>query len=71
MEELYAFSYNPREEQSLSDGWDLYNLNNDYLQMGLPTRFWKITRINSEFGNIFIRACSEEFSGTINAVLCM
>nr|CAB3264057.1 myotubularin-related protein 8-like [Phallusia mammillata] len=50
-EELYAFSYNPREEQLIQqEGWDLFGLNNDFLQMGLPTRFWKISRINNEFG---------------------
>ena len=53
MEELYAFSYNPREEQLQPEGWDLFNLNNDYLQMGLPTRYWKVSRINNEFGSIF------------------
>jgi len=57
MEELYAFSYNPREEQSTAEGWDLFNLNNDYLQMGLPTRFWKISRINNEFGKPYIYRC--------------
>ena len=52
-EELYAFSYNPREDQlTQQEGWDLFGLNNQFLQMGLPTRFWKISRINNEFGEI-------------------
>ena len=69
MDELYAFSYNPREDQLQSDGWDLFSLNNDYLQMGLPTRFWKISRINNEFGEIYklilVKHSSWQFSPQI------
>nr|XP_009860912.2 myotubularin-related protein 8-like isoform X1 [Ciona intestinalis] len=51
LEDLYAFSYNPRAENlKQQEGWDLFSLNNDFLQMGLPTRYWKISRINNEFG---------------------
>ncbi|XP_076802362.1 phosphatidylinositol-3,5-bisphosphate 3-phosphatase MTMR8-like [Clavelina lepadiformis] len=51
IDDLYAFSYNPRGEQlSQQEGWDLFSLNNDYMQMGLPTRYWKVSRINNEFG---------------------
>uniref|UniRef100_H2YV91 Myotubularin phosphatase domain-containing protein n=1 Tax=Ciona savignyi TaxID=51511 RepID=H2YV91_CIOSA len=51
VEDLYAFSFNPRSTQlQQQEGWDLFTLNNHFLQMGLPTRYWKISRINNEFG---------------------
>jgi len=49
--DLYAFSYNPREQQLRQDeGWKVFDVRKDFEQMGLPTLHWKISNINKDFG---------------------
>lgn len=50
LDDLYAFSYNPRESQKQCEGWDMFKLEMEFIRMGIPdSTHWKITEINGDF----------------------
>ena len=49
-EELYAFSYNPKQnDQQREDGWQLIDLGAEYERMGVPCDQWQLTDVNRDF----------------------
>lgn len=49
VDELYAFSYNPRGTIKQEEGWDMFDLSMEFMRMGLPTKYWATTDINQNF----------------------
>ncbi|XP_023652230.1 myotubularin-related protein 6 [Paramormyrops kingsleyae] len=49
-EELYAFSYNPKQnDQQREEGWQLIDLNAEFERMGVPCDQWQLTDVNREY----------------------
>lgn len=49
-EYLFAFYYKPSQPIPPElDGWKLYNVQEEYLRMGLPNKDFRITRINEQY----------------------
>ena len=49
-EELYAFSYNPKQnDQQREEGWQLIDLGAEYERMGVPCDQWQLTDVNRDF----------------------
>ncbi|XP_058845489.1 myotubularin-related protein 8-like isoform X2 [Acipenser ruthenus] len=50
-EELYAFVYNPKQnEADRGVSWSTIDLKVDYQRMGLPNDYWEITDLNKSYG---------------------
>ncbi len=49
-EELYAFSYNPKQnDQQREEGWQLIDLGAEFERMGVPCDQWQLTDVNRDF----------------------
>lgn len=50
MEELYAFLYNPKQdEDERRNGWGFIDSAMDFKRMGLPNEFWEMTDLNKNY----------------------
>lgn len=49
IEDLNAFSYRTIEISSRSQGWDYYDMQSEYLRMGVPNSNWTRTNLNSNY----------------------
>ncbi|XP_064637121.1 myotubularin-related protein 8-like isoform X3 [Lineus longissimus] len=50
LEDLYAFHYtNPELTTPKSYGWDFFDLQSEYLRMGVPNENWVLTHINKDY----------------------
>lgn len=49
-EELYAFSYNPKQNESEQvKGWQLIDLAEEYKRMGVPNDYWQLSDANRDY----------------------
>ncbi|XP_075571982.1 phosphatidylinositol-3,5-bisphosphate 3-phosphatase MTMR6 isoform X6 [Pelecanus crispus] len=49
-EELYAFSYNPKQNKSeQAEGWQLIDLAEEYKRMGVPNANWQLSDANRDY----------------------
>lgn len=49
-DELYAFSYNPKQnEQQRGEGWQLIDLGAEFERMGVPCDQWQLTDVNRDY----------------------
>jgi len=49
-EELYAFSYNPKQNESeQAKGWQLIDLAEEYKRMGVPNDYWQLSDANRDY----------------------
>lgn len=49
-EELYAFSYNPKQnDQQREEGWQLIDLGAEFERMGVPNDQWQHTDVNRDY----------------------
>ncbi|XP_054246146.1 myotubularin-related protein 6 isoform X4 [Indicator indicator] len=49
-EELYAFSYNPKQNESEQvKGWQLIDLSEEYKRMGVPNDYWQLSDANRDY----------------------
>ena len=49
-EDLYAFSYNPQQNESERQrGWQLLDLAEEYKRMGLPNSNWQLSDANRDY----------------------
>lgn len=49
-EDLYAFSYNPKQNDSERlKGWQVIDLAKEYERMGVPNENWKLSDANREY----------------------
>ncbi|AWP20807.1 Myotubularin-related protein 6 [Scophthalmus maximus] len=49
-EELYAFSYNPKQnDQQREEGWQLIDLGAEFERMGVPCDQWQLTDVNRDY----------------------
>jgi len=49
-EELYAFSYNPKQNESEQvKGWQLIDLTEEYKRMGVPNANWQLSDANRDY----------------------
>lgn len=49
-EELYAFSYNPKQNESQQvKGWQLIDLAEEYKRMGVPNDYWQLSDANRDY----------------------
>jgi myotubularin-related protein 6/7/8 len=49
-EDLYAFSYNPKQNDSERlQGWQLIDLAEEYKRMGVPNSHWQLSHANREY----------------------
>ena len=49
LSELYAFQYSAPDITDRQAGWDLFDLQSEYLRMGVPNQNWVLTSINKEY----------------------
>lgn len=50
-EELYAFLYNPKQDENdRRIGWAAVNLKMEFERMGLPNDLWELTDLNKNYG---------------------
>ncbi|KAM9389061.1 phosphatidylinositol-3,5-bisphosphate 3-phosphatase MTMR6 isoform 4-T4 [Phaethornis superciliosus] len=62
-EELYAFSYNPKQNESEQvKGWQLIDLAEEYRRMGVPNANWQLSDANRDYKAAICR-CSQPLSG--------
>ncbi|KAI1241972.1 hypothetical protein IHE44_0005482 [Lamprotornis superbus] len=62
-EELYAFSYNPKQNESEQvKGWQLIDLAEEYKRMGVPNDYWQLSDANRDYKAAICR-CSQPLSG--------
>ncbi|KAJ7395106.1 Myotubularin-related protein 6 [Pitangus sulphuratus] len=62
-EELYAFSYNPKQNESEQvKGWQLIDLAEEYKRMGVPNAYWQLSDANRDYKAAICR-CSQPLSG--------
>lgn len=49
-EELYAFSYNPKQNESEQvKGWQLIDVAEEYKRMGVPNAYWQLSDANRDY----------------------
>lgn len=49
-DELYAFSYNPKQKESEQvKGWQLIDLAEEYKRMGVPNTNWQLSDANRDY----------------------
>lgn len=58
-EELYAFSYNPKQNESEQvKGWQLIDLAEEYKRMGVPNANWQLSDANRDYKvSVVMEAC--------------
>ncbi|XP_043246559.1 myotubularin-related protein 8-like [Amphibalanus amphitrite] len=50
LQDLYCFQYTPRStELRQEEGWNIYNLRDDFRRMGVPNSAWTLTDINESY----------------------
>ena len=49
LEDLYAFHYTDHEIKNKSEGWDLFDIQSEFLRMGVPNENWVLSRINMKY----------------------
>ncbi|XP_005111133.2 myotubularin-related protein 6 [Aplysia californica] len=49
IEKLYAFSFTSNEGQEKAQGWDMFDLQSEFLRMGAPNEHWVLTGLNREY----------------------
>lgn len=59
-EDLYAFSYNPKQNESEQvKGWQLIDLAEEYKRMGVPNDYWQLSDANRDYKvSVVMGACS-------------
>lgn len=49
-EDLYAFSYNPKQNDAERlQGWELIDLTEEYQRMGVPNTNWQLSDANRDY----------------------
>lgn len=58
-EELYAFSYNPKQNESEQvKGWQLIDLSEEYKRMGVPNDYWQLSDANRDYKvSVVVETC--------------
>lgn len=46
---LYAFNYTSNEGLDKAHGWDMFDLQSEFMRMGAPNEQWVITNLNSQY----------------------
>ncbi|GFO09174.1 myotubularin-related protein 8 [Plakobranchus ocellatus] len=46
---LYAFNYTSNESLEKPYGWDMFDLQSEFMRMGAPNQHWVITNLNSQY----------------------
>ena len=49
LNDLYAFHYTAPDIPDKSAGWDFFDLQSEYLRMGVPNENWTLSNINKEY----------------------
>ena len=49
LEELYAFHYTAADITQRSVGWNFFDLQSEYLRMGVPNETWVLSLINKDY----------------------
>ena len=49
LEDLYAFTYRLSDHSSQSQGWDFFDLQSEYLRLGVPNQNWVLSNINKDY----------------------
>lgn len=49
LEDLYAFHFAPSDSSSRPSGWDFFDLQSEYLRMGVPNENWVLSTINKDY----------------------
>lgn len=59
-EELYAFSYNPKQKEAERvKGWELIDLSEEYKRMGVPNTNWQLSDANRDYKvSMVMETCS-------------
>ena len=47
--DLYAFHYTAADMTDRLSGWDFFDLQSEYLRMGVPNPNWTLTSINKDY----------------------
>lgn len=55
---LYAFHHTDPDQPDKSVGWDFFDLQSEYLRMGVPNDHWKLIAINENYEVSHGRYCS-------------
>ena len=46
IENLYAFHFTAIDDWNKSFGWDMYDIQSEYMRMGAPSENWTLTNLN-------------------------
>ena len=49
IEELYAFQYQSPDGTPKHLGWDMFDLQSEYMRQGVPNENWTITKLNRDY----------------------
>ncbi|XP_076446061.1 phosphatidylinositol-3,5-bisphosphate 3-phosphatase MTMR8-like isoform X2 [Babylonia areolata] len=49
LESLYAFHFTAAEEWNQSLGWNFFDIQSEYLRMGVPSALWTLTNLNKNY----------------------
>jgi len=49
LDELYAFQYTAADITQRSVGWNFFDLQSEYLRMGVPNDTWVLSLINRDY----------------------
>lgn len=49
LEDLYAFHYTAPDIHDRLQGWDVFDVQSEYLRMGVPNPNWVLTNINKDY----------------------
>jgi len=49
LEDLYAFHYTASDISKRYVGWDFFDLQSEYLRMGVPNENWVLSNINKDY----------------------
>ncbi|XP_056012454.1 myotubularin-related protein 6-like isoform X2 [Ostrea edulis] len=49
IEKLYAFVFSSADGTEKSFGWDLYDVQSEYLRMGVPNQLWSLSNLNNKY----------------------
>ena len=58
LEELYAFHYTANDITQRHVGWNFYDLQSEYLRMGVPNDNWVLSHINKDY-EVSTYGCSQ------------
>ena len=49
LQDLYAFHYRAPDIPDRQTGWDFFDLQSEFLRMGVPSEHWVLTQINKDY----------------------